>query len=290
MPTRILSLALLAALGTSLAAQDAAKTRRSHFTLSHGDAKELAAALGKHFKDDADVLAVEGNNALLVRATPAVTEEITKLIAALDKGGRMVAVELTLVETAAKAEDKADEKALTGPEKTVMERVAEMKKRGLVTGVKRFQFLAVENSPVTVTVGVSQAYTSGMMAAGGGFGRAKGAAGGPVAMTRSVSYRDLGSTVKVTARVADDKAVTLDLTLEDSTMRESKDGAVLGQDDNGVPVRAPEFVRTSFKSKLTVAPGRAVAANELETTSKSETARTFLVATARPVEPAAGGK
>jgi hypothetical protein len=288
MLTRLIgSAALLAViLGASLQgyAQDA-RPKRSHYVVKHGDVKELARVLSKHFKDDAEIQAVEGNNALLIRADPAISEEIIKLLAALDRKERVVAVELILVETAGKADDKAmDEKALSGPEKTVMEKLAELKKKGVVSGVKRFQFTVLEGSPATVTIGVSQAFTTGMAGGGGGGFKGKGGAPGPV--TRSVSYRDAGTQVKVSARVADDKSITLDVDLSDSSQRESKDSPVLGTDDNGVPIRAPEFVRTQFKSKLSVPAGRAVAAKDVETTSKTDAARTLIIAVARIVEPA----
>jgi hypothetical protein len=289
MLTRLIgSAALLAViLGASLQgyAQEA-KVKRSHYTLKHGDAKELARALSKHFKDEAEFEAVEGTNALLVRATPTVTEEISKLLAALDRKERVVAVELILVETVGKADDKAvDEKALSGPEKTVLEKLAELKKKGVVSGVKRFAFTALEGSPATLTIGVSQAFTTGM--AGGGPVKGKGGFGAAPA-TRSVSYRDAGTQAKVIARVADDKTITLDVDFSDSTQRESKDSPVLGTDDNGVPIRAPEFVRTQFKSKLSVPVGRAVAAKDVETTSKTDASRTLIIAVARVVEPAGG--
>jgi hypothetical protein len=295
MLTRLIGSAVLLAviLGVSFQgigyAQDAAKVKRSHYAVKHGDAKELARVLTKHFKDEAEVQAVEGSNALLVRATPDITEEISKLLAALDRKERVVAVELIVVETFGKADEKAvDEKALSGPEKTVLEKVAELKKMGAVSAVKRFQFTALEGSPAAITIGVSQAYTTGM--AGGGGGAFKGKGGFPAPATRSVSYRDVGTLVKVTARVSDDRSVILDVDFSDSSVRESKDSPVLGTDDNGVPIRAPEFVRSSFKSKLTVPLGRAVAAKDIETTGKSDTARTLIIAIARIVEPARGGK
>src|SRR5262249_18831086 len=108
--------------------------------------------------------------------------------------------------------------------------------------------------------------------------------------TRMISYRDTGTTLRVTPRVTPEKAVALDLTLEDSRMHVPDDGVAIGTDENGAAVRATEFVRASLTAKLTVAAGQAVFAKGVKTESKSEQAQTWVVVTAHVVEPEKGGK
>jgi len=128
-------------------AQDnaAPKARRMLYSVKHQDAKELAAVLGKHFKDDAEIQALAGSpsNCLLVRSEPKVLEEVAKVLAEVDRRARLVSVEVIIAELPPKAgadEKVLDEKEFTGSAREVLDRVESHRKKGLFTGVKRFQF------------------------------------------------------------------------------------------------------------------------------------------------------
>jgi hypothetical protein len=270
-------------------AQDtpAPKAKRALYVVRYADASELAGVLAKHFKGDADVQAVPSRNALLLRAAPAVLDEVTKLIDELDRRPRLVSVELLFVEATAKADDKGlDEKQFSGTEKAVLEKIESLKKEGVIGGLRRFRFTAVEGVPASVAVGESRPYTQGVS---GGFG-GKGAKGGAGPVSRSVSFRETGTVARATVRVQDGKGVTLDLDLSDSRPYLPRDAVVIGQDENGAPVHMMAFAQAMLKSKLSIPAGQVVAAKDVQTTSKSGQARTLILATARVVEPESGGK
>ena len=72
-------------------------------------------------------------------------------------------------------------------------------------------------------------------------------------------------------------------------MHQTKDGVVLGQDENGAPIRAPEFIQSALKCKLSIPTGLAVAAKDVQTTSKSSQSRILILATARVADADTGG-
>jgi type II secretory pathway component GspD/PulD (secretin) len=263
-------------------AQDAStvKGKRMLYSVKHGDAGDLATVLGKLFKGDAEIQSLPGSpsNCLLVRAEPKVLEEIAKVLAEVDRRPRLVSVELIIAERPLKAatdEKPIDAKDFTGAAKEVLARVEAHKKKGDFTGVKRFQFLALENRPARFAAGESMPYTSG--AFGGGRPGAR--------VSRALSYRDIGTTADVTARIQDDKTVVLDLSIQHSRAHVPEDGIVVGQEENGVPIRATEFFQDLLKSKLSVTSGQAVAARDIQTSLKTGRSRTTFIVTARILGP-----
>src|SRR5262249_15962345 len=96
-------------------------------------------------------------------------------------------------------------------------------------------------------------------------------------------YRDVGTKVDLTARVKDEKTVVLDLIVQHSRSHVPEDGIVLGQDENGTPIRATEFFQDLLRSKLSVASGQPVAAKDVSTNLKTGRSRTMIIGTARIV-------
>ena len=104
MMKRIVALALLGGLITFAAAMPKTRPHRQlpsrtaqsmpSRMATHG---EVADVLNKHFKGEAEVLAVPAGsgNALLISGTPMATEEVVKLLAALDRKPKTV--EVTIV-------------------------------------------------------------------------------------------------------------------------------------------------------------------------------------------------
>lgn len=257
------------------------KSQRAYFALRHANVKEVANALAKHFKGEAELEPVTGieGGVLLVRGNAATLDEMKKLVAILDRVPRLVSVELTLVELAAKAGESAkdlEEKAFAGSAKEVEERLETLKKNGRLVGMKRFQFSTAEGTPTTLMTGGARSFVTGMS---GGFG-GRAAKGGIIESTRSISYRDVGTQVKVTARVPDGKTVQLEIDLSDSSARTPEDGVAIGKDENGAPVRAPEFINNMLKSKLSITPGKTVLVKDAQTTTKSGQNRMLIFATA----------
>jgi type II secretory pathway component GspD/PulD (secretin) len=255
----------------------AAKDKRIAYFVKYGSAKDLAAVLGRHFKGAAEVETLPGSpsNCLLIRATPAAFPEVARVLDALDRRPHLIAVDILVAETPAKkgeAEKGLDEKDFTGPAADVLAKVEALQKKGQIGSLTHLQLTAVENQPVSVTVGGSKAYTTGMTAR----------AGGPVA--RMISYRSVGTTVKVTPQVVADKVVMLDLDVQDARPHVPDDGPVIGKDENGAPVRATDFLLSKLNAKLGVPSGQAVLAKGVKTTSKSGNVQVAMIVTARVIE------
>src|SRR5437764_13548418 len=91
-----LALALATSAGPAPAQPAPAERQRTVIVLRNSSARELAAALGEHFKDAADVRVVPEAtaNALLDGAPAAVLAEVLKAVEQLDRRPRQVEVEV----------------------------------------------------------------------------------------------------------------------------------------------------------------------------------------------------
>jgi type II secretory pathway component GspD/PulD (secretin) len=295
----ICSVILLAAAGLCSFAQDGGRAqegdkpkpavKRAVIFVKHGDAKQLAAVLAKHFDKDAEIQAVPANNYLLVRAEPAVVEEVAALLAKLDRRPRAVSVELFLLEVPPpKGKDgkEIDEKDFAGPEKEVLAKVEAHKAKGLVTVVRRLRLASLEGQQATVSARETVPQVTSVTR-GGGFGKKGGDGGG--FSTAQIHYRDLGTIVKVTALPAGEKsAVTLELEVDHSWVRRPEDGIVVGTDDKGKTHVAAEYHTLSVRSKVSVPAGQVVVVKDQREEQKAGQARALILATARVVEEGDG--
>jgi hypothetical protein len=124
----------------------AAEPKRGAYVVKYTGAKDLVAALAKHFKGAAEIQAgPEGTSyTLLVTAPPAVFDEVMKTIELLDRKPPSVAVEVFVVELPAKkADDKdaagIDEKDLSGAIDDVARTLDSLRHTGRVASVKRIR-------------------------------------------------------------------------------------------------------------------------------------------------------
>lgn len=237
---------------------NAPKPQRTHYIVKNADPFVLAQVVDAHFKGEATVLALPAGagNAVLISGTPAAVPEVVKLLEQLDRKPRTIEVEVTVAEVHAKdwkeSEVKADELAKTG---------------------QRIKLTATEGVQVSTQSGGSKpiAESSPLAPGGGGFG-GKGAAQ-PV-MRRSVAYRDVGTTVKLTARVGADDSVALDLNVQDSRVR---------MVDAGDETNAPAVETGSLTTKVSVPVGKSVIAQSVRTEGKAGTTVAVVIVTARVV-------
>lgn len=244
----------------------APKPHRTLYLVTNADAPALAEVVGRHFKGEADVIAAPGN-AILVSGAAGTLPEVLKLLEQLDKKPHTVEVEVVIAEVPAKdwkeGEVKADDlfKDATGK----------------AAPGQRIKLTAVEGQPVATTSGGSKPYASGstLVGGGGGFG-GKGGGAPPVAQ-RSISYHNVGTTVKMTARVGADNTVSLDLSVQDSRVR-PPDAA----DEPG----APSMENNTLATKLNVPVGKAVVAQAVRTEGKGGATVAVVVVAARVVPDA----
>jgi type II secretory pathway component GspD/PulD (secretin) len=263
----------------------AGKERRAVYFVKHGSAKDLAAALAKHFKGEAEVQVLpDSGNCLLIRAAPPAVAEVIKLLGQLDRRPQLVSVEVLIADVVLKggeggkpgpAVKPLDERQFTGPARDVLAKVEALRTKGQIGGLKRIQLAAVEGLPTSALVGEMKPLVAGVNVTAAG------------RVSKTIVYRNTGATVALTVRVASDQAVQMDLDVHDARVRVPEDGVVLGKDEDGATIRAAEFITADLKTKLSVAPGQAVAAQGVKTDSKSGPAQTLMIVTARVVEPGA---
>jgi type II secretory pathway component HofQ len=257
--------------------------KRVVYFVKHGLAADLAAALRPHYKGDADVQPVAAGNCLLIRATPAVSAEIMNLLGRLDRQPLQVAVEVLIVEAAAKADKSVAVKELTGSADKVRARLEALKAKGQITGFKRIRLRGLEHQKATATEQASTPSVVGAVRALGGRG------GGAGPMARTVTYRSLGTSVTVTPQVTAANQIVLDLKVEDSRLN-SRDGVVIDDSDKQAPVRAPLFSTSLLTTRLRVPAGQVVLARGDESASKEAGSQNLILVTAQIVEGAGSGK
>jgi hypothetical protein len=171
-----------------------------------------------------------------------------------------------------------DAKEFNGPSPEVIDKVEALKKKGLLGGLKRIQLTAVENQPASVRIGESRPVVTGITTRGAG------------PAMRSITYRNTGTIAGVTVRLAEAKVISLDVNIEDARLHTPADGIVLGTDEAGAPIRATEIITAALKTKLSVPSGQAVAAQGVQTETKSGPVQTLIIVAARVIESEAGGR
>jgi type II secretory pathway component GspD/PulD (secretin) len=259
------------------------KNKRIVYLVRYGSAKDLAAALGKHFKNDAEVQAVTetGSNYLLISAAPAAFDDVVKTLELLDRAPRTISVEVWVAEVMVKkgedgkpaeGEKEIDEKDLTGTIEEVQKKVDNLVKNGRIGGLKHIQLSAVENQSSSSMTGENKPYVVGMTI------RARGPA------SNQIAYRNVGVQVRATPRIMADKSIQLDLKVEDARMNTPDDGIGIGVGDKGETINAPEFTTSTLESKLTVASGKAIAAEGVKANSKGKQAQVIILVGARIVD------
>jgi hypothetical protein len=288
MTTRLTLLALLALpFAPTAGAQEkpTAKTQRTLYAVRNGDAAVLAETLGKHFKGEAEISALPSGTggSLLISAPPAAAEEILKLLQQLDRAPKSVAVEVVLAEVFVKRTE--DSKEPTDPVNTelaaeALAKLEALNKGGQLNSLQRVRLTAVEEQSVSVVSGgsrpqtVSTTVAGARRAAGGGAGNnpnGPGGFGGPVA--RSIVYRNVGTQVKVMARVGADNTVTLSLDVSGSGAKPPED-----------PDEPATYDNATLATSLNVPSGRPVIAQAIRTDSKGGRTLNLVIVTARVVD------
>ena len=263
----------------------ASKNKHTVYAVKFGDAKALASILEDKFKDETDIgiLADTPSNCLLISAAPKVFDEIVKALEKVDRRPPTFAIEVLIVDVAPiKGEDgkltakELDLKEFTGSTKEVLEKVEGLQKKGLIEGLKRLQLTVVENLPTKVYLGELKPYAIKQSS------RREGE------VSTMIRREVLGIQAEVSARFAPDNAITVEVDVSQHRMRFPEDGVELFKDQNGASVRAPELVKATLKTKVTMASEKAAAVQGVKTESKSGQAQTLVIVTARILEP--GGK
>ncbi|MDY3557740.1 hypothetical protein R5W23_003005 [Gemmata sp. JC673] len=243
----------------------APKLQRAVYAVKNADPAVLAQVIGQHFKGEASAFAAPpgSGNAVLVSGTAETVPEVVKLLELLDRKPRTVEIEVTIAEVPAKDWKEAEPK----PE--------ELAKWG-----QQIKLTAIEGQPVSTQMGASKPIVTSTAVAPGGFGGPAGA-GGPGGAAggrggfqqRSISYRDVGTTVKAAARVGADDIVAVELSVEGTRVRTA---------DAADEPAAPSVETGSLTTKVSVPAGKSVVAQAVRTEGKGGATISVVVVTARP--------
>jgi type II secretory pathway component GspD/PulD (secretin) len=282
---------LLLALGIGLGAvsaqeKTADKGKRIAYVVQHGTAKDFAAMLRKHFKDDVEVQVLPGttSNCLLINAPGAVFDEVIKLLAQIDRPPRNIEVDVLIAGVSPKKGDDKPDAAkevdlaeFSGPASEVMQKARGMLQKGPFTRLRQLHFTLVEGQPSSSLLGETKPYVTAMSTLPNG------------RVSRTYTLRQLGTQVRLTARVAADKKIEIDFELSEARAQPDE-SRTLGKDENGNTVKGTDFILTKHSAKLRVGSGQAVAAQGVKTQSNSGKEQVVIIVTAKVVDPDAKGE
>lgn len=180
--------------------------------------------------------------------------------------GRAVTVEVLLADVRFKKDGPAAD--LSGPD--ALDGLA---KAGHAVETQRLTVTSLDGGPVAVKAGASRPIVEATTVAGG-----RGLA------QQSVNYRDTGTSVAYTARVAADGSVTLELSVEGSGVRapDAASGGATGAAAGAVGAATFETLR--FSARLRCPDGRPVVAHASRSDGPAGRSAAMVVVTARVVK------
>jgi type II secretory pathway component GspD/PulD (secretin) len=260
---------------------DASKSKW-FYVVKYGSARDLASLLSKHFKGDLEVSGPPEAPAdcLLLSGSPAALDEAGRVLDQLDRRPARVAVEVLIAETApTKDKDRdLDDKDFTGPAADVLAKLEALQKKGQIGQLRRIQLSTLENQAAEAVFGESRPFVMGTTTRG------------PGTVSRSITYRHVGVSVKLTPRVSVEHTgpgktpttrILLDLHLEDAQARIPEDAPEIGKDEDGKAIRAAVYPTDTLTARLSVASGQAIPARVVRNSSKTGQDAALVIVSAR---------
>jgi hypothetical protein len=269
---------------------DTTRNRRLVVKIKHAPAQMLATTVGSQYTGVPGVFLVaeQTSNSLLISAPAEFFEEILKTLKGLDRAPPSIATEVTIVEFAAAVEDKEAGKDgrksiraadFEGPADKVREKLEELEKSRRVQRLKRFQLKAVNNQ--TAHVQDSEDQPGAQVAAAAAAAPAPAPVGLPG--RGGVPFAANGTIIQLTARVAEDHGVLMQLSVHDSPRLAAGDGAEGAAKDGE---NADRFA-SKFLGTVSIPSGEAVVASEIERNLTAGRSRIFIIVTAKVIDPEA---
>ncbi len=197
--------------------------------LKHIPAQDAATTLTKWMelesgvtgRSTATVVPVLITNRLMVTGEPSHLEQIETILRQLDQAPPQIQIKALLVHVSL-PEDAADVDKLGSFKGDMDEIVGQLKEKGDVRVLAESELLAGDNQPAFVLVGNRVPRVTGTTNTGRG-------------RTKSVNFENVGTILGVTARVADDERISLEVDVERSQLGPKNEGALLSADDDDEP-------------------------------------------------------
>jgi hypothetical protein len=259
------------------------QVKRVVYEVRHSLARDLAELFAKLYKSEprVQVLAAPTGNALVIGAPSDTLDEVLGLLKRLDRRPRSVAIEVVLAEVPQRGEKgkpappakEMDEREFTGNADDALAKLRNLQAKGLIGGLKCFRLTAAENQPGALMLGENRPMTTGV--AGGVGGR----------ISRSITYRNVGTSVRATPRLGEGNKIVLDLHIDEARLHTPEDGVPLGVGDNGEPVPATEVSMTTWEGQVTILSGDSAVAAGVRAQSRLGQRQTLILITARLLEP-----
>ncbi len=256
--------------------------KRITYVVKYAASNHLATVLTKQFKGEVEVEALSDplGDCLLISAPAALSGEIVPLLARLDRRPQSVAVEILVAEVARRPDpdkpDPADKelepKQFSGPAAEVLAKLKSLCDDGRIGTLRRARVVVPEGRSSTIGLLESKPFVTSINMLPGGH------------VSRNYRHHAIGISAIFTAHVSADRKIEIDLQATTSRY-EPNDTVVLGKDENGVPVMATDIISARFAGRLTVASGRAEAADGVKTSSNSGRMQTLIVVTATLADP-----
>lgn len=257
--------------------------KRIVYIVRHAPAATLATVLGEHFKDDVNVevraVAEQVSNTLLISASPAVFDDVLKILAQLDRAPRMISLEVLVVElelsrAPAGADPAAVRRAtpprgdlfagLTGPAADELAKARRLEPGSELDVVQRIRLSTLENQNAFVQLGERKPVVQGVTQARTGTAK----------VTRDVN---VGLLVGIVPRVGPDGSVVAQFDFEKSQVAPRPDDIVIGAGDAGEPIQQASIVTSVFKSTVQIARNQAVLVSNVQTTGTRQSQMLLIV-------------
>ncbi len=171
----------------------------------------------------------------------------------------------------------------TVPANDMDKKFKELQQQNQIGSLRRFSLTTLEGQPAMAMVGDSVPFVTGINVMGGrGFrGGDQQPPTGKVA--KSITYRNVGTSVTALPRVVDKKEVALDLRFQHAWSQATEPGVDVGQDEKGNPIPATTWKHAQFEGKIRVPVGQFRLVDGVQTGGKASE-QIYVLVSARVLE------
>jgi type II secretory pathway component GspD/PulD (secretin) len=206
------------------------------------------------------------SNSLVIAGPPDVVEEVRKLVEQLDRPAVMVRLEVLLVEIpatgkAAKTGPKPEGKRAAG-ESTETLRPDALPQNAEI--LARGELTTLDNQPAYLKIARREARITAVNMSQAG-------------RSNSITYDNVGTSIGLTPRMAVDRTVTAQISIEDSRSGPRDQGVALAVPAQGEPVRTPDVETFTAQTTVRILDGKTLVIGGMGREPKNGKQRVLLV-------------